>query len=216
MRGQSCAHHGHAEFCWFCSILNTTLLLKQRGPFHLRVTGHFLSVWGDHPINALGAYLTMASCLWGFGQGARFHPISPWLVTVSSLGQRFLEGLPSGATVRFFSTVFRTIWGRAGPLCWGPVGAGGGMGLTWFLCQFWWRRGRCLSHMWLSPYWWGWCDCGAVAHVGDGIEIVFGFLLWYGAAGAGRAFVFWLGFPVSLATSLCLGSFDWGCLADCG
>jgi len=46
-----------------------------------------------------------------------------------------------------------------------------------------------------------------VAHIG-GSEIVFGFLLWYGAARAGRAFVFWLGFPVSLAVSLGLGSFD--------
>jgi len=55
-----------------------------------------------------------------------------------------------------------------------------------------------------------------VAHVGVETEIVFGFLLWYGAARTGRVFVFWLGFPVSLATSLCLVSLDWGCLADCG
>jgi len=51
-----------------------------------------------------------------------------------------------------------------------------------------------------------------VAHVGVEFEIVFGFLLCYGAAGAVGAFVFWLGFPVSLATSLCLVSSDWGCL----
>jgi len=47
-----------------------------------------------------------------------------------------------------------------------------------------------------------------VAHVGDEFEIVFGFLLWYGAARAVGAFVFWLGFPVSLATSLGLVSSD--------
>jgi len=55
-----------------------------------------------------------------------------------------------------------------------------------------------------------------VAHVGVEIEIVFGFLLWYGAARTVRVFVLWLGFPVSLATSLCLVSSDWDCLADCG
>ena len=29
-------------------------------------------------------------------------------------------------------------------------------------------------------------------------------------------YIFWLGFPVSLTMSFGLGSFDWGCLADCG
>jgi len=29
IRRQSCVHHGHAEFCWFCSIPSTALLLKQ-------------------------------------------------------------------------------------------------------------------------------------------------------------------------------------------
>ena len=47
-----------------------------------------------------------------------------------------------------------------------------------------------------------------VAHVGVEIEIVFGFLLCYWAVKAVRAFVFWLGFPVSLATSLGLVSLD--------
>jgi len=47
-----------------------------------------------------------------------------------------------------------------------------------------------------------------VAHVGVETEIVFGFLLWYGGARTVRVFVFWLGFPVSLATSLGLGSLD--------
>ena len=52
-------------------------------------------------------------------------------------------------------------------------------------------------------------DCGACgAQVGIEIEIVFGFLLCYWAARAVRAFVFWLGFPVSLATSLGLVSSD--------
>ena len=55
-------------------------------------------------------------------------------------------------------------------------------------------------------------DCGACgacgAQVGVEIEIVFGFLLCYWAARAVRAFVFWLGFPVSLATSLSLVSSD--------
>jgi len=55
-----------------------------------------------------------------------------------------------------------------------------------------------------------------VAHGGVETEIAFGFLLWYGAARTVGVFVFWLGFPVSLATSLCLVSSDWGCLANCG
>jgi len=47
-----------------------------------------------------------------------------------------------------------------------------------------------------------------VAHGGVEIEIVFGFLLWYGAARTVGVFDFWLGFPVSLATSLGLVSLD--------
>ena len=67
-----------------------------------------------------------------------------------------------------------------------------------------------------SPYHYGWFNCGTCGAAGVEIEIVFGFLLWYGAARTVGVFAFWMGFPVSLATSLCLLSSDWGCLADCG
>ena len=31
IHGQSCVHHGHTEFCWFCSIPSTT---ARRFPYH--------------------------------------------------------------------------------------------------------------------------------------------------------------------------------------
>jgi len=45
IRRQSCVPHGHAEFCWFCSIPSTTLLLKQVA-FSPSGDRSFLSVWG--------------------------------------------------------------------------------------------------------------------------------------------------------------------------
>ena len=92
---------------------------SSKWPFHLRVTGHFCLCEGGSPNQRPWSLSRDGFMLVEFRQGARFHRISPWLVSDSSPRQRYLECTPSGNRMHHFVLVFRTIWGRAGPLCWG-------------------------------------------------------------------------------------------------
>ena len=98
---------------------------------HLLSQVVFGSARGDHPINGVGAYLTIASCQVGFGQGAHFHHGSLWSVSDSSPRQRFLGGLPSGFMMRPFFSGFPDDLGlHRSFVLRALVGAGGGMGLN--------------------------------------------------------------------------------------
>jgi len=112
------------------------------------VTGRFQK---GHPINALGAILTMASCLWDSGLGGSFPSVSPLSVHrhgIWSWGACFLATL-SDSFLPFFDRFVVALDLFAGALCGAGGGGGGSTGFFRGFGSVLWRR---LSHVWLNRY----------------------------------------------------------------